>query len=286
MPTEATARRLAFARYVLGLGVRQSYLPEPSSAVAILMFHDAAELLLQIACQEKNVGSSNMSFMDYFDRLAPVVSPAGLPWKEAMRRLNTARVGLKHSGTLPSRQDIEAFRADTQSFFADNMPLVFGVEVGALSLAELVTTEKARHALHEAEKKVQAGDLDDALGRIAVAFAHLLNNHQVSPRTRDHRVPSSVHRLGSGRDVTVSHFLEGIAESVTKLEAEVALLRHGIDSRRLARYRALAPIVAISMSGAESVRRTRHQEPTLEDVRYCMDFVIETALILQQASLL
>lgn len=56
-----------------------------------------------------------------------------------MKRLNKARVQLKHYGTSPSKLDIEAFRATVTNFFDENTPKIFGIDFSSVSLVDLVT---------------------------------------------------------------------------------------------------------------------------------------------------
>jgi hypothetical protein len=49
--TKDLTRRLVFVRYLYELGVEQSHKPEPFAAVAVLTFHDACEMFLQIAAE-------------------------------------------------------------------------------------------------------------------------------------------------------------------------------------------------------------------------------------------
>lgn len=152
-------RRLAFVRYLYETAVSQSHAPAPLKCASILTMHDAAELFLQLACEHLNVGAQQPSFMDYWDLLNKKLDSGELAQKESMRRLNKARVALKHSGTLPSDLDVEAFRATATSFLQDNTPLVFGVEFDGVSLAEYVNPESSRTILKEAQDAIAAGEI-------------------------------------------------------------------------------------------------------------------------------
>src|SRR6266496_2832550 len=124
MPLDETEmRRLAFARYLFTLGVSQSKAAEPLAPASLLTFHDAVELYLQLASERLNVGKAQPNFMEYWDFINPKLAPEELPQKESMRRLNKARVALKHHGTFPSKLDVESFRATTASFFEDSCVL-------------------------------------------------------------------------------------------------------------------------------------------------------------------
>lgn len=129
-----TIRRLAFIKYLLSVAVGQSHQPEPLAAASILTFHDSIELLLQLACEHLDADTKkHTQFMQYWEIFKPKISGSGLTQKESMKRLNNSRVALKHHGTLPTKQDIEAFRASAINFFEDNMPLVFGVDLDSIS---------------------------------------------------------------------------------------------------------------------------------------------------------
>ncbi|HBX87013.1 MAG TPA: hypothetical protein DEG09_00170 [Marinilabiliaceae bacterium] len=94
-------QRLAFIKYLYTVAVEQSKQPEPLSSSSILSFHNSIELFLQLASEYLDVGSKSPGFMDYWELLEPKLTEGGLTQKESMRRLNKARVALKHHGTLP-----------------------------------------------------------------------------------------------------------------------------------------------------------------------------------------
>src|SRR5579863_9692092 len=127
--------------------------PEPLGAASILAFHDSVELFLHLAYEHLNLSTkSEPKFMEYWELLAPKL-PTGEPaQKEAMRRMNNSRVSLKHHGNLPSRLDVDAFRASVTSFFEDNCPLVFGIQFNSISLVNLVQYKSVRTTLEEASK--------------------------------------------------------------------------------------------------------------------------------------
>jgi hypothetical protein len=106
--------------------------------------HDAVELFLQLSSEHLNVGTGHPGFMDYWDVLNVKLAPKELEQKESMRRLNKARVALKHHGTFPSNLDIESFRVSTTNFFQENTPLVFGVALDDISLIEFVNPDSSR----------------------------------------------------------------------------------------------------------------------------------------------
>lgn len=83
--------------------------------MALLQLHDSAELLLQLSAEHVNAGEGSQGFLDYWERLSSRVT-GGIPHKEKMRRLNKARVNLKHNGTLPAREDLLGFGDAVREF--------------------------------------------------------------------------------------------------------------------------------------------------------------------------
>lgn len=299
-----TVRRLAFIKYIYQLGVQQSEMAEPLHGVALLTFHDAAELFLQVASEYLDAGAKQTNFMDYWELLSKKL-PTELGYKEAMRRLNKARVALKHHGTLPSKLDIEAFRATITNFFTDSTPLVFGIPFTAISLIDFVQPVEARDNLKEADQLIEESQLTDALDKIALAFQQMLDDYEVRKQDQFHRSP-----FFFGRDLTfydsfsmgmdrsyytgverqrleyereLAEFVDRVKESLEAIQEAIKILAMGIDYRRYTRFKFFTPHIVRVMSGDYIIHRSRNQEEAAaEDVRFCIDFVVETAIKLQE----
>jgi hypothetical protein len=63
--TPEKTRRLAFVKYLLRLANGQVKQAEPLASAAVLMFHDAAELFLDLAAEHLNLKKKDQSFMAY-----------------------------------------------------------------------------------------------------------------------------------------------------------------------------------------------------------------------------
>jgi len=102
--------------------------------------------------------------------------PAGteLAQRDSTQRLNTARNGMKHSGVVIAKADMDAFRITVADFFEENTPKVFGVTLAKVSMASLVRYDDVRLSLEEAEAFAGMGDTEEAAKKVAVAFQQLL----------------------------------------------------------------------------------------------------------------
>lgn len=294
MTDPSTTRRLAFIKYLYGIAIQQSKAPELLAAASLLTFHDSVELFLQLASEHLNSGSAHPGFMDYWPLISAKL-PAGaeLSQQESMRRLNKARVALKHHGTLPAKLDIEAFRTSTTAFFLDNTSNIFSLNFNEISLTDFVRPEIAQARLKEAEQHLANDKLVEALGEIAIAFEEVLDDYEVRKRGDFGQSPFFFGRdlsfhdsffMGLDRDEgnhKLSEFVDRVRESIGAMQTAIKMLALGVDYRRYSRFTMYVPIVRKRLNGGYHIQSKWNKSelgPTNEDVQYCIDFVVETAI--------
>lgn len=287
----AVMRRLALIRYLYEIAVQQSRQAEPLGLVSILAFHDSIELFLQLASEQLNVEKQSQSFMEYWELLEPKLGRE-LSEKESLRRLNKARVDFKHYGILPSRLEIEGFRASTTNFFEVNCPLIFTVEFSSISMIALVQYAQARGSLEEALKLMDKENFGDALSKIAVAFAQLVDEYENKKKSGFGPSPfnfgDSFAFLNSFfmniKDRDFARFVDKVGDSLEAIQSAVKLLSLGLDYRRYVRFAMLTPYVRKAGDGSyEIVPVTKREKAlTLQECRFCLDFVVESAIRLQE----
>jgi hypothetical protein len=174
--SDVVLKRLAFIRYLYDTSVRQSYQPEPMSSVSLLSFHDGVELFLQLASEYVGM-DKDASFMEYWENTKSKLPGEGLTQKASMKRLNGARVALKHYGRLPSRLDLDEYRTSTTTFFRDNCLTVFGVDFDNISLVHLIQYDLAKKKLDEARKLMEQDKIEESLQNIALAFDMIISDY-------------------------------------------------------------------------------------------------------------
>jgi hypothetical protein len=282
-PDKSITQRLAFIKYLYGLAAEQSKAAEPMNAVSLLMMHDAVELFLVLAAESYNVSTKDREFMGYWDVLKGKLPNGDLSLKEPMRRLNTARVNLKHRGIMSSRIDIENFRGSLTTFFQENTTRAFGLDFNAISLVDLVTCEAGRNELKEAQREIEKNNLKEALSHCRLAFHYVVDDYEsktasVSPYTPDLR-------YHAGPIPELQSFVDDIKRLFEQLESKVKILSLGIDGKKYRRFEVLTPYAWKSPLGTyEHEWGRRHTDIILkkDDADYCLNFVVETALILEQ----
>jgi hypothetical protein len=291
--TDSVMERLAFARHLYQLGVEQSRRPEPSNAVGILMLHDAVELLLHLATEHLQVRASEKTrFMEYFDLLAPKVAGGQVSERSSMQRLNGARISFKHHGTRPSTSDVEALRGSVSLFLETNVPAIFGIDFDHVSMARLVRTEDARNALLKAESVIAQGELRGGMEHIAIAYAHIIKIHDEFARPLSARRRLSYGPSISGPMARVEHELTEIADEVLRLarshealQERVTFLELGIAPASIHRFHGLTPAASIAFDGTPHIGYVGPPTtPTVDDVRFCYDFVVSVALAVERRS--
>lgn len=301
---EVMIRGLAFVRYLYTLGLQQSQQAGLAGAVSILTFHDAVEMLLVLGLQHHDRYSTGRQyrFHDYWTELAQ--AQVYVTQKGTMEALNRARVGVKHHAIPPDRSIIDAARVHVRDFFTENAPIIFGVNFEEVTLSSLVTSSsQARTHLESAEHHMAEGNCDEAMGEIAYALHRLLNAHEARVRQttwarggkralrldtvllpRALLLPGSLGAAGVLVEQHLARFAKDVADHIRELQLALRILGLGLDFGRWQRFMTLTPAV-IDLQPGQLNRTEWHGEtpPTLGECRFCYDFVIDSALRLQEA---
>ena len=291
----STLQRLSFAKYLYTLAIEQSRLPEIQAAASLLTFHDSIEFFLQIASEHLNAGKVQPSFLDYWDILGPKLAGADLPQKESMRRLNKARVSLKHLGTLPSRLDVESFRASVTEFFTEASPLVFGLEFSELSLIEYVSNDEVKSRLKKAMDFATGKAYEESTHEIALAYEKLVDSYTSEAASGvSHRAFSfgpSMHFMSAsqiglrGQELhRVGEFVDAARESIEELQNAVRILSLGINYKKYVKFRSRLPIVMRMMGGNYVIQTMERKEIDHDYIEFCIMFVVECAIRLDESS--
>lgn len=286
----STAARLAFVRYLLRSGTSQASRAEPLSALGLLALHDAVELFCILATEHvgAEVGEKT-PFIQYWDALEKAPRPVDLGYRQAMRRLNRARVSFKHHGTMPSRMDLQGFVTTTKEFLFENTSKVFDVDFDTLSMVDLVTFDTVRALLRQGEEVLANGELHTALVRCSAGYSELRRSYRAARWGRlasplDLPRPS----LGaSGESEFASYVVDfalDVESAFEQVDDTLEALAIGVDVERLLNYQRAWPRVRRVGNEYEDNEALRHLRRTVTSafVRESLDFVVECALVLQQ----
>lgn len=286
-------------KYLYGQALTQSHKPQKLAAsVSILLFHDAVEAFLHLALEHHDAIPRQLpDFLGYWKLLG--VANCRLDGPGPLKRFNDVRVALKHRGIDPSWEQIESARLNVTSFFQASTPRAFpSLTFDGISLAAMVLYDEPRSHLENAERSIAESRYDDALGEIAYALEKLLVEYDeratdpiagspfsVGPTPR--HVGSRV-RLYDVSDLSAHaehQALRETAEAVRRLQTQMKVIVLGLDYRRYSRFLRLVPTVVWISAGTPQLQRAElvRNNPTLEECSFCFDFVIDSALRLQEA---
>ncbi len=286
-----TIRRLAFIKYFFQFAREQSKLPSPQNYLSILMFHDSVELFLHLSAESLGANLTNISFLEYFTRINNKLKDKELSQKTSMDKLNRTRVSLKHRGLYPNPNDIEYFRVSTQNFFEENCPNVFGIEFTEISLLNLIQDEDVRKELEKAQNEFENGHFKESLENIAIAFHILLKNYEENKKVYG-RSPFDIGDDLEFEMAFVNHrqtdnkILGKISKTIQKIQKVLKPIILNLDYRKYLKFKLLTPDeLFIKKDDKYDILWLINRDKMdfkKDDVEYCIEFVIESALKLQE----
>jgi hypothetical protein len=284
-------RRLSIVRYLYTQAVEQERKGDPLAGLALLPFHDAVELFLQVAAETRQVKlPKSFDFLEYWTAFSEAGLP--LPYQQQMRRFNNARVEVKHRGTLPSRHDVEGFRFTVSSFLNETSPKLFAIEFDSISLSSLVRSEVVRSALQAAEAASQGGQLQEALEQVAKAFRVSLRQHRYGepPQSYEQRLfdPTDVASdlRWRGREIAQgfssrSGLLEAVTQMGQSLGEAITVLAYNLDYDGYRYVRTYCPVIHEFVGGDMVVDWTQKATTDRSIVDRCVAFAVDAALRLE-----
>ena len=280
--------RLALARYLLQHAEAALKSPQPLCSLALLFAHDAIEMLLDVLAETVNASiATGSNFDSYWNGLKNSSAPVHLPLERQMKRLNRARVALKHHGQRPSGDQLIAHLDNARAFMEDVCDKNFAATLSDISLIDLIKNERVRDLLRDAHQAVDRDELQEAFTKAAIAMAYgstddyqSLYRRQVSERTRlekfsfvddDIYVYDTLASFARTIDNTFDHVFDRLGDVIS-------LVSLGIDLTSYNKFNMLTPVVGITASGKAHHVWRRTPSDKQEDARWCIDFVTDLVL--------
>jgi hypothetical protein len=280
------------------LGVDQSKKPQPYSWTSILTLHDAVELFLLLTAEYLGISEKSLQelkFSKYWEIINPKQkerSKKELTQRISMEKLNEVRIAFKHHGTEPHLDAINSAKVNVFNFLDENSNNVFGIEFSEISLVDLVGLETARSSLKTAIKQ-KTSDKESAIDGIAIAFNQLVDDYV--DRKRDSYGRSMFDFIDVGgwdsidgsdkRLATVKDAFRDLAYGLEQFNETVKVIVLGFDYRKFLHFEVLTARQIERLNKTYAMRRLERKiegDLTEEDVQFCIDFVIECAVILKE----
>ena len=281
---EIIIKRLAIIKHLYKIGLEQSKQVETVAAFSILSFHDSVEMFLKFLAENKNIKSEKFNFIEYWTNIPT------LTLMESMRNLNTRRVNIKHKGILPSKTDIELSRVNTTDFFNQNVITHFGVEFESISLIDLVSYENVKDHLKISQDSLDSNKIEKSIENVALAFEVLLNsyeenkigNYRYSPFFFGKDLSFNSSFFMGIEDRKMSDFVDKVKDSLEAMQKAIKVMSLGIDYKKYVKFKLLTPRITRTMGGNHVAEIYGDKKWTKENCQYCIDFVIDSSLKLQE----
>lgn len=291
MDKEIIVKRLAHIKQLFKIGIRQSNQHESISVFSILAFHDSIEMFLNLLSENKGINSGKFGFMDYWEKIPE------LTLKESMRKLNQRRVNIKHKGLLPAKSEIELSRVNAIEFFEQNTKEQFDIEFADISLIELINYETVKSELQKSQDYLNENNNQESIKFAAIAFDNLLTEYEESKTSWNHtpfffgkRMSFNYsHHLGFANSKIprelrkIKEFADDFSNSIQGLQNAMKIISLGIDYKEYIKFNVLTPEVIKTGTNENYIPPLREEiKLTTENCQYCIDFVVNSSLKLQE----
>ncbi len=310
MTTKLTSdqmKRLAYIKYLYKFGVELSKKMKPLRCFSILTFHDAVELFLRLGLEvheeilEKTKDFNPKKNESILESLLRRFEEGGLtlPYKEGIKKLNIIRNNLKHSGILPSDDDIEKCRLDVSRFFEENTPKLFNIEFSEITLSEIIANDKARKYLKKAESSIKT-DKKSAFLNVCEAYRCLRSDLRdfkefyLSIYTPTETLSEIERKYKHGYlikraiEELANNIESGLYETLPEIYETLNILILGADYNKYKTFKKIIQKynVIIKPSEVYRMRSLTGEDPldkiTIDEIEFCINFVIDLALSIQE----
>lgn len=289
--------RLAKIKYLYKIGIEQSMQVGTFAGFSILSFHDCAEMFLLLVLEnqgdqrpQKDL-NKNIQFMKYWEMFD------NLTLRESMNMLKERRKNIKHKGIFPSKSDIEESRITITQFFRENTPIQFGVDFDTISLACLIEYSNIKDYVLNSELFLSQNNLYNCLVNAKIGFEELLSTYESDKKQWSDSIFNVGEKVGNDyRDIASNNknglpWFEQVTKTSNAIRNILKVTALGIDYKKYALFDFITPKVFVTcMTGDDKYVKERKEDfekrriISSQDCQFCIDFVIDSALRLQEFS--
>ena len=285
---EVTTRRLVLIKYLYKTGFEQSKQAESFAGFSILSFHDCVEMLLVLIAEKKRKKKQE-HFLDYWNVITD------LPYKEAMENLNNVRKMLKHHGIFPNKDEIDRCRIDAKVFLIDCFKSYFGIGFDNLSLSCLISFDSVKEEIDRAELLMKEGNNYECLEKCKTAFMKLLSAYESNKAEWNNSILDAGVRIGNDfrklakNNKEGSRWFEQVTKTTNSIRNIIKITALGIDYKKYVLFDQITPRVIEGCNATGTIYNSEqkdsfeaHKSVTSEDCHFCITFVVDCALKLQE----
>lgn len=278
--TDHILRRLSLIKKLYQTAVESSDGDSISHAISILPLQDAVELFLGLIAEIHDVDARRFDFMSYWPELKK--KGVEISGQISMKRLNAARVNLKHLGIIPDKDDLKEFFATTTTFFIENTENIFNVEFLNISMVYLIQNKDLIAILSDAECALRGGQLKESVEFSAAAFAKAKEKMPETKMVRNSLFSRMSLTRISPDLAELDREVLNVRKNINTIISKMELMSLGVDISEYDHFKSLTPRVSVAIAGNYVINWHINPQLNTTKVRYCLDFVIKFILLLEK----
>lgn len=285
-------KRIALIKYLHKLGNEHAHKSEPLKSLSVLIYHDLVELFLDLICDELEINRSD-SFMGYWGVINKKIRPNELSHKSTMGKLNKSRVNFKHHGIMPSASDIELYEVTTRDFLTENAQNFFSIDFSSISLSDLIQNNRIREIIKKAEVNYNNNEIRECQNNLARAFEYLLFDYEKDQKDYFENSPFDFGRelwskpkIFNQKEDEERRFLESMYKSFERMKKYLRITSLGIDYKKYIRFKLNTPRAMFTSSDEVILGEPIKDNINQDEFEFCRDFLIETAITLQNFNIM
>jgi hypothetical protein len=289
MTKQKIIQRLSLVRYLFQKGIEQTHNSDPVSSFGLLHIHDSVEMCFLLACEKYGIKTDRLGFIEMFDSIDNELKKKNktLQYRNDAKSLNELRRDLKHKGKFPSKIHLQEIVITSRLLLEHISEECFQTNFQELSLVSLIYHDDVKLFLQSAIEFWAQGNESLASEKLSLAFSTLLGKYNhISPFNDNFEYNYSgsgsyhyEHPVGR-----IEHFLYELIDGIQHLEGITQVLTYGIDYKKFHQFQFLTPTVTKEKNKTEFNHNNRKKIGE-EDFQFCINFVVECALQLQEFGL-
>jgi hypothetical protein len=191
-----------------------------------------------------------------------------------MRRLNQARVSLKHQGILPNAKDLNGYAYAAKHFIDTVCESAFGFGIESVSLVQLISNEDARVGLLEAEAACNNDDFRMAIANCAIVMRRyfasniLMGGYKAQINRELGALSAKLQKDIGPKDKTITT-LSAIVDSFSEA---ISLVSLSVKIEEYTYFKSITPIIQISLAGNHQVVWGGTSEADKNKAEWCINF--------------
>ena len=183
-------------------------------------------------------------------------------------------------------------------FLSQNTKIQFGLDFSSVSVSSLISYNEVKTYIDVAEEYLVKNDFYNCMVNAKIAFMELLSSYEDTKRGKYHvnSITDVGRKIGNEYQKLIGHdeksgarWFRDVSETTNRIREVLKITALGIDYRKYAFFEYITPETNVYWSNGcceyHSIPKDYYESKInlrASDCRFCIDFVIDSALKLQE----